>query len=191
MSGPLKNARHERFCQERAKGVSIDEAYQLAGFAPNRSNASRLNANDHIAARVAEIVGRGAAKAEVTVERVLAEIAKIAFSDLADVTDWGVREVAFGYDGDGRQLRAEDIGEAAMVRYVDAPFVKPINRDDLTPQARAAVSEVALTKDGFRIKMHDKNAALLALGRHLKMFTDKVEHAGDIGITITQDDEAL
>lgn len=181
MSGPLKNTRHERFAQELAKGKSAAEAYVLAGFKANDGNSIRLKGNERVAARLAELVGKAAGKAEVTVERTLAEIAKIAFSSLSDVTDWGTREVAFGFDDEGRQLRAEEIGDAVMVRYADAPFVKPVNRDDLTPEARAAVSEVALTKDGFRIKMHDKNAALEKLGRFLKMFTDKHEHTGKDG----------
>lgn len=32
----LKNARHERFAQGRAKGKTIDEAYVDAGFKANR-----------------------------------------------------------------------------------------------------------------------------------------------------------
>lgn len=67
MSGPLKNARHERFAQELAKGKTADEAYGLAGFAPNRGNATRLKANESVAARVDELKDRAAKKAEVTV----------------------------------------------------------------------------------------------------------------------------
>lgn len=62
----LKNARHEKFAQELAKGKTADEAYQLAGFKPNRGNAARLNANESIRARVEELASRGAEKAEWT-----------------------------------------------------------------------------------------------------------------------------
>lgn len=62
----LKNARHETFAQELAKGKTADEAYQLAGFKPNRGNAARLNANESIRARVEELASRGAEKAEWT-----------------------------------------------------------------------------------------------------------------------------
>jgi hypothetical protein len=34
MPGPLKNARHERFAQELAKGKSKLGAYTLAGYEP-------------------------------------------------------------------------------------------------------------------------------------------------------------
>ena len=52
----LDNQRHERFAQELAKGKTADEAYQLAGYKPNRGNATTPKANQSIAARVAELL---------------------------------------------------------------------------------------------------------------------------------------
>lgn len=66
MSGPLKNARHERFAQELAKGKSQVDAYAAAGYEPKESNASRLIANDKVAARVRELKAKAAEKAVVT-----------------------------------------------------------------------------------------------------------------------------
>lgn len=63
----LKNARHERFAQELAKGSTQEEAYQAAGYSMKgaRANACRLlTANDSIAARVTELKGRAAEKVE-------------------------------------------------------------------------------------------------------------------------------
>src|SRR6185437_4045552 len=114
----------------------------------------------HVYAAVEAAQAGRAKRVEITQDRVLEELAKIGFTDLADVADWGVREVAFGYDGDGKLLRAEDIGDAVKIERVEAPFLTLKDRDALTPAARAAVAEVALTKDGFKIKLHDKNAAL-------------------------------
>lgn len=67
MPGPLKNARHERFAQERAKGKSVDASYSAAGFKPHRGNAHRLSTNESVVARVTELQTRAAEKAEVTV----------------------------------------------------------------------------------------------------------------------------
>lgn len=66
MSGPLKNARHERFAQELAKGKSQVDAYATAGYKPNESHASRLVTNGKVAERVEELKGRAAEKAVVT-----------------------------------------------------------------------------------------------------------------------------
>lgn len=76
----LKNAKHERFAQLRAEGKTATDAYVEAGFAANDSNAARLNGNERIAARVAEILSKAAARTEITVagitERLLAIAAK-------------------------------------------------------------------------------------------------------------------
>nr|WP_329959092.1 hypothetical protein [Shinella sumterensis] len=62
----LKNARHESMAQALAKGKTADEAYALAGYKPDRGNASRLTANDSVQRRVDEIKSRVAEKAEWT-----------------------------------------------------------------------------------------------------------------------------
>jgi phage terminase small subunit len=67
MAGPLKDERRERYCQELAKGLVQDEAYERAGFVRNRSHAARLAVKPEVRARVAELLARAAAKAEVTV----------------------------------------------------------------------------------------------------------------------------
>jgi phage terminase small subunit len=137
-----------------------------------------------VAAAIEAALAARSKRTEITADQVLRELARVGLATLADVTDWGVKEIAFGYDEDGRKLRAEDIGDAVVVQYVEAPFVTPIDRDKLSPDARAAVSEVAMTKDGFRIKMHDKVGALVQIGRHLGMFTEKIEHSGPGGAPI-------
>lgn len=70
----LDNPRHERFAQELAKGKTADEAYQIAGYKPNRGNASTLKAKQNIEARVSEILNRGAERAECTVASIIDEL---------------------------------------------------------------------------------------------------------------------
>ncbi|QTH19774.1 hypothetical protein HRJ34_15515 [Rhizorhabdus wittichii] len=66
MSGPLNNARWEKFAQERAKGKSVDKSYVMAGFKANSGNAARLNGNERVRARIAELQQRTAEKATTT-----------------------------------------------------------------------------------------------------------------------------
>lgn len=73
----LKNARHERFAQELAKGASQAEAYAAAGYTPSEPNASRLTRNDKVAARVAEIQSRAATRAEMTLQGHLEDLAEL------------------------------------------------------------------------------------------------------------------
>lgn len=73
----LKNARHERFAQELAKGKTADEAYVIAGYVENRKNAARLKANEGIRARIEEILARVAEKAEWSAADRLATLKEI------------------------------------------------------------------------------------------------------------------
>lgn len=68
MAGPLENPRWEKFAQARARGLSQDEAAVEAGYTPNRSNSSRLNANDRIIARIAELQAPSVRKTAITVQ---------------------------------------------------------------------------------------------------------------------------
>jgi hypothetical protein len=72
----LPNARRELFCQNLAKGMTQDRAYAEAGFKPNRHNATRLNTNETIRNRVAELLTRNVQKQDemvaITTERLVA-----------------------------------------------------------------------------------------------------------------------
>lgn len=70
----LKHPRRERFAQEIAKGMPQLKAYGIAGYKPNDGNASKLVRRPEVVARVREITGRGAKRAEVTVESICREL---------------------------------------------------------------------------------------------------------------------
>lgn len=74
MPGPLKNARHERFAQERLKGLSVEAAYAAAGFKPHSGNAARLSGNERVRARISELQEAAAKKAEVTAADIAAQL---------------------------------------------------------------------------------------------------------------------
>lgn len=74
----LANAKHERFSQEIAKGATATAAYITAGYAPSDGNAARLRGNERIEARVAEILGRAATRAEISVASITDRLVGIA-----------------------------------------------------------------------------------------------------------------
>lgn len=78
MPGPLKNARHERFAQELAKGKSQVEAYEAAGYKPDRGAATRLSAKVSVQARVEELKEKAAERCVVTVEGITQRLLNIA-----------------------------------------------------------------------------------------------------------------
>jgi hypothetical protein len=84
----LKNPRHERFCQELAKGKSATEAYAAAGYKGNRRNASHLATKSDIKRRLeelqSEIAARVVEQTAVTRAEILEELKKIAFATFED-----------------------------------------------------------------------------------------------------------
>lgn len=79
----LANVKHERFAQEIAKGASSREAYGLAGFstssdAATDAGASRLLSTAKVKDRVAEILGRAATRAEISVAGLTERLMRLA-----------------------------------------------------------------------------------------------------------------
>ena len=159
----LPNPRHERFAQEIAKGKSAEAAYAAAGYKRDRGAASRLSAKVNIQARVAELLERGAAKAEVTVEKIVAELAKIGFANMADY----MRPNAAG----------DPYLDFSRLTREQAAALQEVTVEDFTEGRGEDKRDVRRVK----FKLYDKRAALVDLGRHLSMFPTKVEMSGKDG----------
>ena len=69
MPAPLKNPRHEAFAQYLYEGLTAENAYERAGYKPNRHNAAALGREQHILTRVADLQERKSKQSDVTVER--------------------------------------------------------------------------------------------------------------------------
>lgn len=70
----LKNAKHERFAQGLAQGMTADEAYVEAGYKAHRGNASTLRANQNVLDRISELQHKAAERAVVTVEDIARQL---------------------------------------------------------------------------------------------------------------------
>ncbi len=66
----LKNARHEKFAQNIAKGMSATQAYEKAGYKPSEAHASRLAGYGKVRTRVAELMAPAIEATEATVPNV-------------------------------------------------------------------------------------------------------------------------
>jgi hypothetical protein len=78
----LPNPRHEKFAQGLAEGKTAINAYEMAGYKPDRGAASRLSANVSIQARVAELQGKAAESAIVTLEGLIQEAGELQVAGL-------------------------------------------------------------------------------------------------------------
>jgi phage terminase small subunit len=97
--------------------------------------------------------------AEVSLERVLRELKAIAFSDISKAVTWSCEE-----EEDGQRVK-----------------VLPVPSDKLDEDTAAAISAVSQSSTGaLRIKMHNKLAALVALGKYLGMFDQRPQNSNVI-----------
>lgn len=150
----LENSRHERFAIEYAACLNGTQAYMRvyrnSSYDAARSSAADLLAKPNISARVEEIQKQNAERAGVTAERVLREIAAIAFSDITDVvhTYPGITELR--------------------------------NVEELPPEVRATIAEISDTLSEtennstrrVQVKLHPKPAALAQLVKYLGLDSD-------------------
>ena len=131
----LTNARHETFAQALAGGKTASQAYVLAGYKPNDGNAARLRSNDRVTARVAEILGKAAARVEVSIADIMDELRRIGFSDIRKAVKW----------------------HGSLIQEVVASGA-------LDSDTAAAIAEISSSPTGgLRIKFHNKKEALVAL----------------------------
>lgn len=83
------DAKRERFAREHVLDLSVGAAAIRAGYAPKSAHVtgSRMLRNPKVAARVEQLKAEIAAKYNVTVERVLKGIARLAFGDIRTLYD--------------------------------------------------------------------------------------------------------
>jgi phage terminase small subunit len=162
----LANPKHELFAHEVAKGTPLEAAYVKAGYKADAKNAARLTKNDGVRTRIDEIMALAAEKAGITVERILAEMAKIAFSDIRKAIRWRSAMVTEEDNPDG--------GDVLVIKNVVTNLVEIIASDVIDDATAAAIAEISQnTTGGVKIKLHDKLKALVDLGKHVGMFKEK------------------
>lgn len=136
------------FVKEYLVDLNATQAATRAGYSAKtaHSQGERLLRNVEVSAALQAAMDSRSEKTEITAERVLKELGKVAFGDQRAVMSWGP---------DGVKLR-------------------PSNA--LTDDEAAMVSEVSETETlnggSLKLKTHDKIKALELIGKHLGMFKD-------------------
>lgn len=181
----LRNAKHERFAQNLAAGMSQADAYEDAGYKPHRGNASTLAQDQNILERVQELFDKrdyidakatekAIEKLAITKEAVLAELAKIGFADIRRAVSWRGNLT--------RETDQPDGGDILVIREVTNQQVRLIDSDLIDDDTAAAIAEVRQSPTGgLSIKLHDKKGALVDIARLCGYLSEKHEHTGKDG----------
>lgn len=159
----------EQFAQLYVEGRSASEAYRIAYGKHHLKGSSVWRQAHHVlkkpavASYVDELKRIALARHEVTVDKIVQELALIAFANMLDY-------VTINPDGSAHI----DLGK-------------------LTHAQGAAIGELAFEAGKMKFKLSDKQGALEKLGKHLGMFPTQVsgKDNGPVQITLVRGDDQL
>ena len=164
-------AKQQRFCDEYLIDLNATQAAIRAGYSKKTANeqGARLLVNVSIQKKISELQKEREKRTEITQDSVLHELALIAFAKASDYAKVVEKDAMVEVEGNMIPVLDEN-GNPVKYRTVE-----PILTDELTEDQKKAIAVIKKGRDGFEIKPYSKIQALELLGRHLGMFTDKVE----------------
>ncbi len=176
--------KQEKFCQRLVETDKPSESYRHAYDAENMSDeavaveACRLQDNPNVALRIEELRHLHLKRHQVTVDRVVAELSRLAFLDIRK---------AFDENGNLKPITEMDDDTAAAIAGLEVEVRRIAEEADEQlegqPHGGALKRQHATTARLHKIKLIDKKGALDSLARHLGMFTDKVKLEGDLTLS--------
>jgi phage terminase small subunit len=164
-------AKQQRFCDEYLIDLNATQAAIRAGYSKKTANeqGARLLVNVSIQKKIFELQKEREKRTEITQDSVLHELALIAFAKASDYARVVEKDAMVEVDGNMVPVLDED---GNQVKY---RTVEPILTDELTEDQKKAIAVIKKGRDGFEIKPYSKIQALELLGKHLGMFTEKLE----------------
>jgi phage terminase small subunit len=157
--------KQKRFVVEYLVDLNATKAAERAGYSKHTANeqGSRLLANVSVSSAIATKQEKRLLKMEISAERVLNELALLGFSNMLDY-------ISVGENGAARvdlsKLTRDQA--AAMQEITVEEFTERTGEDE---DGKPTFENVRRTK----FKLADKRSALVDLGRHLKLFTDRLQ----------------
>lgn len=159
-------AKRQRFVDEYLVDLNATQAAIRSGYSRKtaQEQSSRLLSNAMVSDAITKRRDAIAAKTEVTQERIIAELAKIGFANMADY-------MRSNPDGDPY------LDFSALTRDQAAALTE-VTVEDYTEGRGEDARDVKRVK----FRLGDKRAALVDLGKHLGMFREHIDLAGEIVI---------
>lgn len=135
--------KQERFCEEYLVDLNVTQAAIRAGY--SKKTAYRIGAEllqkTHVSNRISELRSQQSKRTEITADRVIAELAAIAFADRTELAK---------------------VDKSGNVKF--APT------DSLPDDVKKIISGIKEGKFGTEVSSYDKVKALELLGKHLGLW---------------------
>jgi len=166
------NSQQLLFCLYYTKYWNATKAYQKVygcDYASAMSNGSRLIRNDKVRKEIHRLKAELANDIMLDAHQVLQKYIDIAFADITDFVDFGLREVEEPMlDGMGGVILDDD-GNPRMQTYK----VNTVHFHDATEVDGTIITEVKKGKDGVSVKLADKMTALAMLSKYTDLLSDE------------------
>lgn len=150
------------FADEYLIDLNATRAYRVAYPSVKKDEtaaaaAVRMLRNVKVANYIQKRMEERQKRTEVTQDRVIQELAAIAFARATDYVE----------------IRSNGVGSLVIIRPTG----------DLSEEQVRAISGIKEGANGIELKLYDKEKALDMLGRHLGMWNDKMQISGQIETT--------
>ncbi len=151
MSKPKLTPKQKRFIEEYLVDLNATQAAIRAKYSKHtaQEQGSRLLSNAMIAKAIQAALDKRSVRVGVDADWVLMRLKQIAGADMSDLATWN----------------------ASGVSFLDSSLIS----EDAKASVQAIEESTNEFGGSFKIKQHDKLRALELLGKHLKLFTEKVE----------------
>ncbi len=155
--------KQEAFCNEYIIDFNASKSAIRAGYSPNRSGSTAHNLlkKTEIQKRICKLQEERSERTEVTQDRVLLEIARLAFND---------PRKAFDLNGSLLPVQEWPDEVAAAISSIK---ITELQSDD---EGRELLKE---------IKFWDKGRQIELAAKHLGMLTERLHHEGEINSKVT------
>lgn len=169
---PLENAQRERFCCEYAKDSNGAQAYMRtygtdhAGSA--KTLAHRLLTKVDVRARAEHLVSKALLEVASDAHKVLVGMGRVAFSDIRKA-----------FAADGSLLPIHELPDEIAFSIAGVEVVETVmERIEMQDGMPVKVAVPLYTK---KVKFNDRTQGLQLLGKHFKLFTERMEVSGPAG----------
>lgn len=166
--------KQKAFVQEYLVDLNATQAAIRAGYSQKTAEQMgyKLVQKSSVQEAIQEAMRNREIRTEITQDKVLKELAKIAFSSGADFAQVKTEKRKKQIWNDSTQEYEE--------KEVEEQFVELFDTEKLPADKKAAISGIKEGKYGIEVSSCDKVRALELIGKHLGMFKDKVELSGQV-----------
>lgn len=168
---PELNERQLRFVQEYLKDMNAKAAYIRAGYEAKNADPAcyALLGDVRVQQLLAQAFAKHAEKAEVTVEKILNELDRLAFADVSE---------AFNSNGGLKDIHDFPL---SLRKSVSSFEVEELYEWAETTRGRKVKENIGRLK---KVKFWPKERCLEMLGKYRAMFVDRRELSGPGGIPL-------